>query len=221
MENHQGKLASNLAADGVHAPSRSPGKSDESTAAALRSEMERSPRFKQSLDRIADHAAPKLREKDDKSGLEAAETNLVWQVRASEAFGSANFEFVSTQVGFLAQIGNSSVTATNALLGFCHDLNPNDPIEGALGAQMAATHHLAMTCMQRASCSNDMDYVETKLNQANKLMRTYTAQMEALNRHRGKGQQKMTVEHVHVNEGGQAIIGTVDAATVARGARNE
>ncbi len=33
--------------------------------------------------------------------------------------------------------------------------------------------------------------------------------MEALNRHRGKGQQKMTVEHIHVGEGGQAIVGNV------------
>ena len=33
--------------------------------------------------------------------------------------------------------------------------------------------------------------------------------MEALNRHRGKGQQKVTVEHVTVNAGGQAIVGSV------------
>jgi hypothetical protein len=33
----------------------------------------------------------------------------------------------------------------------------------------------------------------------------------ALNRHRGKGQQKVTVEHVHVHDGGQAIVGNVQA----------
>ena len=33
--------------------------------------------------------------------------------------------------------------------------------------------------------------------------------MEALNRYRGKGQQKMTVEHVHINSNVQAIIGNV------------
>jgi len=46
-------------------------------------------------------------------------------------------------------------------------------------------------------------------NALTKLTRTFTAQMEALNRHRGKGQQKMTVEHVHVHKGGQAIVGNV------------
>lgn len=29
------------------------------------------------------------------------------------------------------------------------------------------------------------------------------------NRHRGKGQQKVTVEHVHIHRGGQAIVGSV------------
>ena len=33
--------------------------------------------------------------------------------------------------------------------------------------------------------------------------------LDALNRHRGKGQQKVTVEHVHVHAGGQAIVGAV------------
>jgi hypothetical protein len=34
-------------------------------------------------------------------------------------------------------------------------------------------------------------------------------QVEALQRYRGKGQQKVTVEHVHVRSGGQAIVGTI------------
>jgi hypothetical protein len=47
------------------------------------------------------------------------------------------------------------------------------------------------------------------LSQANKLSRTYAALLDALNRHRGKGQQKVTVEHVHVHAGGQAVVGTI------------
>ena len=46
---------------------------------------------------------------------------------------------------------------------------------------------------------------------ANKLSRTYAMLLEALNRHRGKGQQKVTVEHVHVHAGGQAIVGNISA----------
>jgi hypothetical protein len=46
-------------------------------------------------------------------------------------------------------------------------------------------------------------------NLATKLLRTFTMQVEALQRYRGKGQQKVTVEHVHVHSGGQAIVGSV------------
>jgi hypothetical protein len=50
------------------------------------------------------------------------------------------------------------------------------------------------------------------LNQANKRSRTYTLLLDALNRHRGKGQQKVTVEHVHVHSGGQAVVGVVESS---------
>jgi hypothetical protein len=45
----------------------------------------------------------------------------------------------------------------------------------------------------------------------NKLARTFAAQVEALKRYRSGGEQKMTVQHVHVAEGGQAIVGNVNA----------
>jgi translation elongation factor EF-1alpha len=49
------------------------------------------------------------------------------------------------------------------------------------------------------------------LNQAGKLSRTFAMLLDTLNRHRGKGQQKITVEHVHVHTGGQAVVGVVEA----------
>jgi hypothetical protein len=39
--------------------------------------------------------------------------------------------------------------------------------------------------------------------------------MEALDKHRDKGQQKVTVEHVHVHQGGQAIVGNVGSGAGA------
>ena len=43
----------------------------------------------------------------------------------------------------------------------------------------------------------------------NKLARTFATQMEALKRYRSTGEQKVTVQHVTVNDGGQAVVGTV------------
>ena len=43
-------------------------------------------------------------------------------------------------------------------------------------------------------------------NLAVKLLRTFAAQTEALQRYRGKGQQKVTVEHVLVHTGGHGEL---------------
>ena len=53
------------------------------------------------------------------------------------------------------------------------------------------------------------------MSQGSKLSRTSAALIEALNRHPGKGQQKVTVEHVRVHSGGQAVVGMV-TPTAAR-----
>ena len=45
---------------------------------------------------------------------------------------------------------------------------------------------------------------------AARLLRAYAAQVEALRRLRNGNSQTVRVEHVHVNEGGQALIGNVN-----------
>jgi len=89
-------------------------------------------------------------------------------------------------------------------------IGPQDEIEGMLAAQMVACHSAAMDCFRRAMLPNQtFEGRQQNLNFANKLSRTYALHMEALDKHRGKGQQKVTVEHVHVHQGGQAIVGAV------------
>ena len=51
---------------------------------------------------------------------------------------------------------------------------------------------------------------------AARLLRAYAAQVEALRRLRNGGSQTLRVEHVHVNEGGQAIIGNVRSGTTGK-----
>ena len=50
---------------------------------------------------------------------------------------------------------------------------------------------------------------ELGLKYADKLVGSFAALTDALNRHRGKGQQVVRVEHVTVQAGGQAIVGAV------------
>jgi hypothetical protein len=52
-----------------------------------------------------------------------------------------------------------------------------------------------------------------------KLLRTYAAQVEALGRLRRGGEQRVIVQHVNVNQGGPAIVGTVSHPGVAKNDR--
>ena len=80
-----------------------------------------------------------------------------------------------------------------------------------IAAQLVACHNASMECYRRAALGDQtFEGKRENLNQANRLSRTYSTLLEALNRHRGKGQQKMVVEHVHVHKGGQAIVGNVE-----------
>ncbi len=101
--------------------------------------------------------------------------------------------------------------ACNHTLAAIHGIGPRDTLEGLLAVQMVATHNAGMEMLRRAMVPDQtMEGCNAAVNRATKLLRTFTAQMEAFNRHRGKGQQKMMVEHVHVHRGGQAIVGQVN-----------
>jgi hypothetical protein len=94
-----------------------------------------------------------------------------------------------------------------ALMG----IGPKDELEGMMAAQLIAAHNAAMECYRRAMIGEQtFEGRRENLSQANKLSRTYAVLLDALNHHRGKGQQKVTVEHVHVHSGGQAVVGMVE-----------
>jgi len=90
-------------------------------------------------------------------------------------------------------------------------IGPKDELEGMMAAQLVAAHNAAMECYRRAMIGEQtFEGRRENLSQANKLSRTYAVLLDALNHHRGKGQQKVTVEHVHVHSGGQAVVGVVE-----------
>src|SRR6516164_5946586 len=99
----------------------------------------------------------------------------------------------------------------SATLAALVGIAPKDELEGMMAAQLIAAHNAAMECYRRAMIGEQtFEGRRENLAQANKLSRTYATLLEALNRHRGKGQQKVTVEHVHVHAGGQALVGVVE-----------
>jgi hypothetical protein len=106
-----------------------------------------------------------------------------------------------------ATIEQQLAATSAALVG----ISPRDELESMLAAQLIAGHNATMECYRRAMLGEQtFEGRRENLNQANKLSRTYATLLEALNRHRGKGQQKVIVEHVHVHAGGQAVVGMVE-----------
>lgn len=90
----------------------------------------------------------------------------------------------------------------NAHLAFIVEMQPSDHVEIQLILQMVTTHSKALTWLSSDS--------EKDQKSAARLLSLYNRQVEALIRYRKKGQQRIVVERVTVENGGRAIVGNVD-----------
>ena len=77
------------------------------------------------------------------------------------------------------------------------------------GSAPPVTHAMVMDLMGRIRRAKEIPQFESADNMAVKLLRTFTAQTEALAKLRRGGEQTVRVEHVHVYSGGQAVVGTI------------
>jgi hypothetical protein len=131
-----------------------------------------------------------------------------------EVFGTEDQELQSQLLNQAAatvpDLIGREVQSSEYVVAAVHGVRPKDALEGMLAVQLVAAHTMAMECLKRAALPNQIDLgVEVNINRGTKLMRTFASLTEALSRYRGKGEQKMIVEHVHVHKGGQAIVGPV------------
>jgi hypothetical protein len=133
-----------------------------------------------------------------------------------EALGTADHDF---GLGLLRQLANAGSQGKqidegglNFMLSVVKGIKPNDQLEAMLAAQMAAIHVATLTFARRLAHVETLQQQDSAERALNKLARTYATQMEALKRYRTGGEQKVTVQHVSVSEGGQAIVGNVTQA---------
>lgn len=90
------------------------------------------------------------------------------------------------------------------------EIKPRDAFERMLSVQMAATHVAMIRSGRWLASADSIDQVKAHYAGYTKLARAYVAQMEALRKHRNGGKQTVTVQHVNVQDGGQAIVGHVE-----------
>jgi hypothetical protein len=105
-----------------------------------------------------------------------------------------------------ANKGKVDSAQLNFALSVVKGIEPRDPLEAMLAAQMAATHNAIMTFARRLNHVDNIPQQDSAERALNKLARTFTTQLEALKK---VCDQTVGVEHVTVNEGGQAIVGNV------------
>ena len=138
-----------------------------------------------------------------------------WWQRLNKALGTTSSDFVNAslfqiQSASRSPWGGISELSMNAALAMIEAAAPKDEIEAALAVQMACTHTAAMAVLAKLDVAFATERrVAAFGSAAARLMRAYATQVEVLRRLRNGGQQFVRVEHVHVNDGGQAVIGNV------------
>jgi hypothetical protein len=104
-----------------------------------------------------------------------------------------------------AIVGKDQLPAAMALM---EGIAPQTPLEGIMALQLVTLHHMTQTFASRMN-GKDNTYAQNDaiVNRTTKLVRASTALMETLIKSRNQGKQVIQVQHVTVNEGGQAMLG--------------
>jgi hypothetical protein len=120
-------------------------------------------------------------------------------------------EVIAEQLVILAASSQNKVDQSELTLltEMVMGMAPKDHIEMMLAVQMASVHLMSMQMATKLRRETVLQKHEIYTRQTNQLMRTFAAQAEAFKRYRTGGKQVVKVKHVHVHEGGQAIVGNV------------
>jgi hypothetical protein len=139
-----------------------------------------------------------------------------WRKQLKTSFGTVSDAFVDMALHHLERAARmpgdgASDMAINGAIAMIAARAPSDEIEAALALQMACTHMAAMAVMSRIGGAGGGPQRLPGLASASaKLLRAFCTQVETYRRLRGGGEQNIRVEHVHVHEGGQAIVGAIN-----------
>lgn len=108
--------------------------------------------------------------------------------------------------GYQAAFIDTAMTVNGLIQGF----EASGQTQTMLAVQMASIHTLQQRATKIAINNDHPDVVRLYSVLSAKLANTFIMQAQALQKLQGKGQQKVMVEHVNVQQGGQAIIGNVN-----------
>lgn len=139
------------------------------------------------------------------------------QLRAMANAGLHNSQALALIIHQLAHLNPDALdegesSRANSALAMLDELEPQGGAQTMLAVQMVATHIASMSCFTRAAIGGQtFEGRELNLKFGTKLSGLYARQAETLSKLKRKGQQTVNVRHVHVHDGGQAVVGAISA----------
>ncbi len=106
-------------------------------------------------------------------------------------------------------LGERNINFLDLLLAMGAELEPQDAIEAMLVTQIGLAHVGVMTAMGRMTDATNDQVRESYSRIAARMNQGFLNQLDALRRHRARSSPAVSVGQVTINEGGQAIVGTV------------
>jgi hypothetical protein len=127
----------------------------------------------------------------------------------SELTGSENSDLAKEIIARAASAmysSNEYYERKNLVLQSLSEQKPKDVHEARLCAQATMLYSQGMDFMYQMSQSRQLPQSEFYMKNAMKLLRLHNETIEAINKHRRGGEQRVVVQHVQVNDGGKAIV---------------
>lgn len=118
--------------------------------------------------------------------------------------------------GVAAMPIGSSAERMNITLQTLADGEPKDTTEARLLLQAQALYSHGMRYLRKGGDSDMLYHAEYFMKNATKLLRLHNETIEALNRYRRGGEQKVIVQHVQISDGGKAIVGQMIAGGASK-----
>lgn len=167
------------------------------------------PRSKE-VQKLPQRRSPRMHIKEQAPGVVSLDIDGDFS-RLGDATGNTDVTLgLLSQLAELRSTANlADSSAANFALGFIDGMKARDGAEALQLAQMAIIHQATMMLASRLNQSRTLLEQDSASQALTKLARTYAVQMEALKRYRSDVHQKVQVESVTVESGGQAIVGNV------------
>jgi hypothetical protein len=160
-----------------------------------------------------EHPVPRysVRKKEDGGVLVSSQhpDEKIATAAQAAAFGTTHTDFVDAILSQVLNVTGVDEKAFNALVKGIAGIHPRDHVEAMLATQMATIHVATMDQARRLMHCTSVEARDMAERALNRLARTFAAQTEALKKYRSTADQRITVTHVNVGDGGQAIVGNV------------